>query len=85
MLQGHNIGDAIKRQKLQDRSQKTVSGISRQRVQRIIRGESKATIKELERICDAYGLQIIAVKTEKLPKISQILSILGENCEKIAE
>jgi DNA-binding phage protein len=78
MLQPYNIQDAIKQARRAQKGKKDVQNISRQRLQRIIKGESKATIKELESICAAFGLSIIAVNSAELNKIGQILDILGE-------
>ena len=81
-LQGYNIAEAIKAAKRERRGkkdiQKAVNGITRQRLSRILKGESKATIKELEDICEAFGLQLVAVDAVKLLKIAQIMQILGE-------
>lgn len=74
----YNIQDAIKQARRAQKGKKDVQNISRQRLQRIIKGESKATIKELESICAAFGLSIIAVNSAELNKIGQILDILGE-------
>jgi len=85
MLQGHNILQAIKQAKRRQKGIKTASGISRQRLSRIINGESKASIGELEMICSSVGLQLLAVKAEDLGKIQQILAILGQNEGKVGE
>ncbi len=85
MLQGHNILQAIKQAKRRQKRLKTVSGISRQRLSRIIKGESKVSIGELEMICSAVGLQLLVVKTAEMDKIRQILAILGENEGKVEE
>ena len=85
MLQGHNIHEAIKQAKRRQKGAKTVSGISRQRMQRIIKGQSKATIQELECICAAYDLSIVAVNADDMTKILQIMAILGQNKGKMGE
>ena len=79
MLQGHNILEAIKQAKRRQRGKKTTISMSRQRLMRILNGKSKATIQELELICAAYGLSIVAVNADEMSKIEQILAIL---CEK---
>lgn len=78
MLQPYNIQEQIKQARRAQKGKKDVQNISRQRLQRIIKGESKATIKELESICATFGLSIIAVNSAELVKIGQILDILGE-------
>ena len=85
MLQGHNIQEQIKQARRAKKGKKDVPNISRQRLQRIIKGESKATIKELETICAAFGLSIIAVNSAELSKIGQILEILGDFKQKNGE
>ncbi len=85
MLQGHNILQTIKQAKRRQKRLKTVSGISRQRLSRIIKGESKVSIGELEMICSAVGLQLLVVKTAEMDKIMQILAILGGNEGKVEE
>lgn len=85
MLQGYNIYGAIKQAKRRQKGAKTVSGISRQRLQRIIKGESKASISELEDICKAFGLQLLAVDSAEMDKIRQIMAILWQNKGKVGE
>jgi len=85
MLQGYNILEAINEARRRQKGAKTVSGMSRQRMQRIIKGQSKATIQELELICAAYGLSIVAVNADEMGKILQIISILGQNKGKVGE
>ena len=82
MLQGYNIAEAIKAAKRERRgkkdAQKAINGITRQRLSRILKGESKATIKELEDICEAFGLQLMAVKSEQLAKMQRFEAFLRE-------
>ena len=52
--------------------------MSRQRLMRILKGQSKATIKEMEDVCKAFGLQLVAVDGAEYSKIRQILAILAE-------
>ena len=82
MLQGYNIAEAIKAAKRERRgkkdAQKAINGITRQRLSRILKGESKATIKELEDICEAFGLQLMAVKSEQLAKMQRFEAFLRD-------
>jgi len=78
MLQGHNIITAINEARKRQRGKKTTISMSRQRLMRILKGQSKATIKEMEDVCKAFGLQLVAVDSAEHVKIRQILAILGE-------
>ena len=78
MLQGHNIITAINEARKRQRGKKTTISMSRQRLMRILKGQSKATIKEMEDVCKAFGLQLVAVDGAEYSKIRQILAILAE-------
>ena len=78
MLQGHNILEAINEARRRQRGKKTAISMSRQRLMRILNGKSKATITELEGICNSFGLQLLAVDSAEMSKIQRILAILGE-------
>ena len=78
MLQGHNILEAINEARRRQRGKKTAISMSRQRLMRILKGQSKATIKEMEDVCNALGLQLLAVDSAEMSKIERILAILAE-------
>ena len=58
--------------------QKTISGISRQRLSRILNGESKASIDELEDICSCFGLQLVALNSSEIAKIERFYEFFGD-------
>ena len=83
MLQLHNIREAIKQAKKRknyiEGAQKVNINISRQRLSRITKGESKATIKELEAICAVFGLQLVLLNEREYAFLAQNMRFLGEN------
>lgn len=83
MLQLHNIQDAIrqaKRRKNKDEgAPKGVNGISRQRLSRIVKDESKASLSELESIATAYSFNICLLSDAECEILRQLSLFCGKN------
>lgn len=83
MLQLHNIQNAVKQAKKRKNKDEgapiRVNGISRQRLSRIVKGESKASLSELEDIGRAYGFNICILSEQEYGILSAFVPFLAEN------
>ena len=85
MLQLHNISELRKSAKGGIRAAAKGLNISRQRISRVERSESKATIEELESICNAYGCDIYILTRQEAGILQGIKAVIEQNSPKMAK